>query len=696
VILPCIMAVNFAKHTAFSRITLPEGVSLYPNGNVRFRKIDNSGGESYEQWQKWLTSAKIIVQKLRCARRRLDRECGLQVAPRDKHGFRSLASVRQRKANRLAKLRNKHESAAKAASAAAERGRAGVRRTVVFETVRQNEGHTQTFSARPLFLELPHRELEDIISDESEYEHQEEPPTEERPLLLEDIMSSESEGEREELPTRPQLIENIISSESEGEREELPSRPLLIENIISSQYEGERRQELLEDISSESESDRTEESERASPSQFMTLPSIGQVNDRMSSEHDDIECHEHLLQQVINCDDGIVFDDRVCAGSGSPAPGARSPAQNITRNAISPRENDDDTEENWDDDPDFVPWTHGGVRAALETAVDTVWDVGYEKKEEFVRNVFINTFKYSGKSTDVKQIFQFADENRNRETCHAIEEFMANFPEDFSFIAGDDDPLQEGTQNVRLITTPDIKEKIAVDYVMTEDPQTCSQYVKELLKDTELGFDAEFYHTFNDRGVRVLQFYSERLRKTYIFWMPKWRGDQLLHAGHVKELLESEKIKKYTVGKGDAEILESRHGIKCKNFIDVQVLCSAVIKDIIPSIVFRMKVGQNVMAVSSGVRPPMYSSIAELERNEKKYGYIWDFLWEDCQNHEQRLLNRKKLLYCAYDPFATLKIAQHLTSLEPSSSSLQSIRIPITQRKSKKWTVTHRSTWHAC
>jgi hypothetical protein len=127
--------------------------------------------------------------------------------------------------------------------------------------------------------------------------------------------------------------------------------------------------------------------------------------------------------------------------------------------------------------------------------------------------------------------------------------------------------------------------------------------VRKLKREKELGFDAEF-HSANDadQGIKVVSLFSPSEQFTYVFHTTS--RDDLTPKSLLGQLVEDDGIVKYHVGPNDIDYL-LMHNLRPRSFIDVQVLATAVIKDVLPSVT-STQFASNTLANACGMRPPYY------------------------------------------------------------------------------------------
>jgi hypothetical protein len=170
-----------------------------------------------------------------------------------------------------------------------------------------------------------------------------------------------------------------------------------------------------------------------------------------------------------------------------------------------------------------------------------------------------------------------------------------------------------------------------------------------------------------ERGIRLVQIYSELNDRVYIFFLERGEEQKTMRDSGLQEFFEDKAITKFVVGTGDVELLQNRHFFNCAGFVDLQRIASACIRDVIP-ISTKMTIGSNVMAVSCGINKPLFQSCSELCRDPENKTLGWMF---DCiTDHKDRAYRRDLLQYAGYDAYAALMVGDYLLEkLNPSSGS---------------------------
>jgi hypothetical protein len=174
-----------------------------------------------------------------------------------------------------------------------------------------------------------------------------------------------------------------------------------------------------------------------------------------------------------------------------------------------------------------------------------------------------------------------------------------------------------------------------------------------------------------NRGTRLIQVYSEKQQKVFIFCLPRDREEQFLERSGLEAFLGNGKVTKYVVGaEGDQHMLTNRHGIHCEGFVCLQALASTIFKDVIPEVVDKLAIGSNVLAVSCGLPPPRFQKLHDLE-DERMFGWMFDKVAQ--YEYNQDMWDR--LEYAAYDAYVALHIARYIWNLDPSAASLKHFNI---------------------
>jgi hypothetical protein len=184
-----------------------------------------------------------------------------------------------------------------------------------------------------------------------------------------------------------------------------------------------------------------------------------------------------------------------------------------------------------------------------------------------------------------------------------------------------------------------------------------------------------------DRGVRLIQIYAGKDNEnnpTYIFFLKDGEEEEVLWNSGLAEFIENPHLTKYVVGSDD-KLLKSRHGLNPKGFVNLQLVASAVIHDVLPAVSTSTMLALNVMAVSVGLNAPetMCCKHLALGPNGEKQHYKISTLFDKVNKQQDSFENRRKLRYAAYDAYAGLHIARKLqqSNVRPSEKALKQMGV---------------------